>query len=108
MKSPNTLPERRKPLLFPRLAIVLTTAFLVAAAGCSVPPEPNTANASKEPSEAAVSGTDQNKPEIKLSRVSRKRSRPAAWAGRVAIRRRSPMHSYRVGAIKGKTPRPHP
>ena len=69
MKSPNTLTGRRMPLLFPRLAIVLTTAFLVVAAGCSVPPEPNTANDSKEPSAAAVSGSDQNKPEIKLSRV---------------------------------------
>ena len=56
MNSPNTLPGRRMPLLFPRLAIVLTTAFLVAAAGCSVPPEPNTVNDSKEPSEAAGFG----------------------------------------------------
>jgi Ca-activated chloride channel family protein len=69
MKSPNSLTNSNINLSLFRLATVITTALLVMAAGCSVPPEPNAAGDSRQPAEVSASDTDQNRSEIKNSQV---------------------------------------
>ena len=69
MKSPNRLIGRPTPLLFFRLTTVITTAMLVVVAGCSVPPEPNSASDSRQPTELSSPDTDQSRSEIKNSQV---------------------------------------
>jgi len=69
MKSPNILIRQLISRFFLRLSIVISTAMLVVAFGCSVPPEPNTASDSKEPANVPASDTDKSNSEIKLSQV---------------------------------------